>query len=105
MEEISLPGSKEPGKKELYADFFLPRVRLVCECHGEQHQKQNAFFHKTKFDFFDSKRRDQRKRDWCEMNQVDILEFYDTEIDIWRNKLELYTGKIGSIHSGVGQTE
>lgn len=105
MEEIALPGSKEPGKKTLYADFFLPRIKLVCEVHGVQHKVYTPFFHKNKFEFYESKRRDQRKRDWCELNDIKLLEFYDTEIGSWRNALEQYTGKTKPIHPGTGSTD
>ena len=88
LEEIALPGSKDGFGKTLYADFFLPRIRLICEVHGVQHKIYVPFFHKTKQDFFASKKRDQRKRDWCTLNEIILVELYDTEsIDIWRERI------------------
>lgn len=87
LEEIALPGSKDRFGKTLYADFFLPKVKLICEMHGIQHTKYIPYFHKTPFDFIESKKRDQRKRDWCELNSITLVELYDTEsTDEWRER-------------------
>ena len=90
LEEVSLPGSKtEIRKSTLRADLFIPNRRLIVEVHGEQHYKFNKFFYKNKLQFYKAKARDAEKREWCEINDIRIVEFnYNEEIDDWRRKIE-----------------
>lgn len=84
-EEISLPGS---GRPPLRADIFLPMRSIMVEVHGEQHFKYNKFFFKDKGQFFKAKARDQKKKDWCNLNDIMLVEFNFNESDEeWKNKL------------------
>lgn len=89
LEEVKLPGSKRNGDR-LFADFLLPGQSLMVEVHGEQHYEYNKFFHKNRFDFINSKKRDQDKRDWCELNQIVLVELPFGETD------EQWTSRIAS---------
>ncbi len=84
LEEFHVPGEK------LYADFFLPRKRIIIEVHGAQHYCYSEFFHGSKELFKQSQERDKRKKEWCEINNITYVEirFDDTEQDII-NKLKL----------------
>ena len=90
LEEISLPGSKTAIRKStLRADLFVPNRDLVVEVHGEQHHKFNTFFYKNKMAFYKAKARDMEKREWCELNNMRLVELnYNEDIDEWRTKIE-----------------
>lgn len=84
LEEFHIPG------ESLYIDFFLPRKRLVVEVHGAQHYCYSEFFHGSKEAFQQSKLRDKRKRDWCELNNITFVEIrYDDDEEEVLNKLKL----------------
>ena len=86
LEEVSIPVRKG---QVLYLDFFLPLHNLCIEVHGEQHYKFNKFFHKDKLAFYKAKARDYDKKEWCEINDIRLIEFnYDEEVDDWRRKVE-----------------
>lgn len=55
-------------------DFFIPSLRLVVECNGRQHSQHIRFFHKTKQDFHKQQMIDQKKRDWCKINNFRLIE-------------------------------
>lgn len=69
LEEIYLPGA---GR--LYADFFLPRQRMIVEVHGEQHYSFSLHLHRDKSGFLRSKIRDNKKKEWCEINSITLIE-------------------------------
>ena len=89
LEEIYLPGSNTITRSStLFADFYLPKQRLLVEVHGEQHYKFNEFFHKTKSEFLKSKSRDRDKIRWCELNEIDIVVLkYTGSDDEWREQI------------------
>ena len=83
LEEVSVPG------ENLTCDFYLPTRRVVVEVHGEQHYKFNQHFHGDRRGFVQSKNRDQRKIDWCHLNNISVavLPFSETD-DEWRTRIE-----------------
>ena len=83
LEEVPLPGS---GK--LSADFYLPWRNIVVEVHGEQHYTFNPHFHGTKMDFFAAKQRDIKKIEWCNANNIGVVELPHYESDEqWRERI------------------
>ena len=90
LEEVSLPGSKTDRRgSTLRADFFIPNRRMVVEVHGEQHHKFNRFFHKNKLSFYRAKARDADKKEWCQINDIRLVEFnHNEDINDWRRKIE-----------------
>ena len=68
LEEFGVPGER------LFLDFFMPHLKLVFEFHGGQHDEFNKFFHGTKKGFEQSKSRDARKKQWCELNNITLVE-------------------------------
>lgn len=85
LEEVAIPGT---GGRKIFADFFIPRPRIVVEVHGEQHYKYIHHFHKTLQNFRDSKKRDALKQKWCYMNNIEYIELSDKDSDEeWRRKI------------------
>jgi len=89
LEEVSLPGSNRKGRNSLlYADFFIPSHKLIVEVHGQQHYEFVEFYHKTKGEYYRSRKRDRDKIDWCEMNSLRIAVLkYSESNDVWSQKI------------------
>ena len=83
-EEVTLPGSRTTTTGILYADFFLPTRYLLVEVHGKQHYEYNSFFHKTKLEFIKAKRRDKKKIEWCEINELDLIVLPFDKESLWK---------------------
>lgn len=74
LEEFPIPDER------LFLDFFMPHHNLAFEFHGVQHDKFNKFFHTDKQGFEKSVARDTRKRDWCKLNNIRLIEVRDENI-------------------------
>jgi hypothetical protein len=82
LEEVSAPG------EQLYLDFFLPSGKIAIEVHGEQHYSFNKFFYKDQRAFRLAQMRDRRKREWCDLNEITLVELpYNESVDQWRKRL------------------
>ena len=68
LEEFPIPG------ENLWIDFYLPNNKLAFEYHGKQHDDFNKFFHTDKKGFEKSRARDSRKKAWCELNGITLVE-------------------------------
>jgi len=73
LEEWRIPNSR------VSFDFFIPEIDLLIECQGEQHRKFVPFFHKTIEGFLDQKRRDKRKKNWAELNELELISIYSLQ--------------------------
>lgn len=95
-EEITLPGTKtERQTKPLIADFYIHQKRLMIEVQGEQHYKHNDFFFHDKMTFFKSKSRDNLKVQWCNNNNIYLVELpFNETNDEW--SIRIY-GKLGVV--------
>jgi hypothetical protein len=83
LEEVPLPGLG------LFVDFYLPLRKVVIECQGEQHYRFIPHFHTDRRTFVASQNRDQRKVDWCRMNNIDIAILpYNESDDEFRTRIE-----------------
>lgn len=80
IEEFPLPGTKP----KLYADFFIPSRKIIIECQGDQHYEYTPFFHKNKYQFYKSQANDRIKREWCEENEIELIEVTENDINITR---------------------
>lgn len=89
-EEVRLEGSHKENKKSvLYADFLIPSKRLVIECQGAQHTEHISFYHKSKLEFYAAKARDKRKIEWCELNNLTLIQIqYDESQEEWIEKIK-----------------
>lgn len=71
MEEFPIPEEK------LILDFYVPHFSIAFEYQGKQHDEFNKFFHGDKIGFQQSIERDKRKREWCEINNIRLIEVRD----------------------------
>ena len=91
MEEVKLPGSRNPAKKSvLFLDFLIPNARIGIEVQGRQHYEFVPFFHKNKDGFFEARARDVAKAEWCEINDISLIKLKYNELDNWRSQLERF---------------
>jgi hypothetical protein len=82
-EEVYLPGCDK-----LYADFVIPTRKMIVEVHGEQHYHFVSFYYTTILDFIEAKKRDNRKRQWAELNSLTLVELpYDEDIKLWQQRI------------------
>lgn len=84
-EEIPLVGV--PTK--LYLDLYIHPLRLAVEVHGSQHYTYNSFFYSSAKDFRQAKARDKMKKEWCELNNIDLVElpYNETETE-WSARIK-----------------
>lgn len=75
LEEVRLPRSR------LSFDFFLPSRLLALEVQGSQHSNYNGFYHKNKLDFVKQLSRDSFKKQFCELNNIRLVELWFDESD------------------------
>ncbi len=82
FEEFPLAGTK------MSFDFYNANKRVAIEVQGRQHVKYVPFFHgKNKINFISQMRRDHQKREFCDMNDIKLIEvFSEKEIDELINK-------------------
>tara|TARA_R110000824_G_scaffold9415_4_gene42138 strand:+ start:30814 stop:31218 length:405 start_codon:yes stop_codon:yes gene_type:complete len=84
LEEVPLPGTGG-----LFADFYLPEQKIVVECNGEQHYKFNAHFHGNRLNFMRAQANDRKKREWCEINNIDFIELpYNEDDNEWEHRIK-----------------
>lgn len=67
-EEVVIPGER------FVLDFLVRSMRLVVECQGRQHDGFIPYFHGTRQGFHRQQDRDRRKREWCELNDLKLVE-------------------------------
>lgn len=85
MEEVTVPIT---NKEVSYLDFYIPIISLAIEVHGQQHYTYNSFFHKDQRDFLHQKNKDRRKREWCELNNIRLIELnFKESVDEWKKKI------------------
>ncbi len=71
FEEFPVAGTR------LRFDFYNANKRIAVEVHGRQHVKFVPFFHKRRSGFVSQIRRDQQKIDFCELNNIKLVEIFD----------------------------
>jgi hypothetical protein len=85
LEEVPI----SPRRAEtLYLDFYLPLIKRCIEVHGEQHYKFSRFFHNTPLGFIKHKKRDQDKKEWCELNGIEYTELPFDQIEQWQSRIK-----------------
>ncbi len=68
-EDITIPGFKPA----LFADFFIPSLKIMIEVNGEQHYKFTPRFHTNRMAFFKAVQRDKKKAEFCEKNGIRLI--------------------------------
>ena len=85
LEEVAAPITRT---EKLFFDFYINTVKLVVEVHGQQHYKFNTLFHRSAQDFANQRKRDRRKAEWCEYNNITYVELpYNEDEDQWRFRI------------------
>ena len=85
LEEVATPITRT---EKLFFDFYINTVKLVVEVHGQQHYKFNTLFHSSAQDFANQRKRDRRKAEWCEYNNITYVELpYNEDEDQWRFRI------------------
>ena len=70
FEEFRVVGSR------LTLDFYNANKKIAVELQGAQHTKFVKHFHKTRANFLRQIRRDDKKMDFCKINNIDFLQIY-----------------------------
>ena len=70
FEELPVAGTK------LSLDFYNANEKIAVEVQGAQHTKFVKFFHGTKANYIDQKRRDAQKREFCVINNIKLVEIF-----------------------------
>jgi len=65
----------------LSLDFFCKKLSLAFEFQGSQHDEHNPYFQKNKKEFIQQQQRDRRKRKWCKLNDITLIEIRESELD------------------------
>lgn len=87
---VSFPLLEEvyiPGPEKMYLDFFIPALMIAYEVQGRQHFEFVAHFHGDKMTFAKAKKKDRLKRDWLEINGIQLVELNYNEVEAWRGKI------------------
>lgn len=78
LEEFVIPGSK------LRLDLFNTRKMIAVEVSPDcYHSDYNKFLHKNRSKFLDKIKKDFKKREWCEENNITLLELVDEDIKLF----------------------
>lgn len=84
FEEVALPGCKNV----LFGDFHVVNEFMIVEVQGQQHYQFSKFFHGSKIGYNRSLNRDNRKKEWCRINNFYFVELpYNESTDEWRNRI------------------
>ena len=73
FEEFRIVGTK------LSLDFYNANKRVAVEVQGDQHVRYVKHFHKNRLKYLDQLKRDQKKLDFCEINDIKLVEVYTTD--------------------------
>lgn len=84
LEEVGIPLRKS---ETLYLDFYIPLAKICIEVHGEQHYKFIPFFHGNKLNFLKHLKRDRQKKEWCNINNISVIELPYDKMESWTELL------------------
>ena len=75
FEEFPVAGSR------LSFDFYNATKKMAIEVDGSQHYQYNKFFHSnSRQKFLDQLKRDQKKDEFCEINNIKLFRILEDEI-------------------------
>jgi len=73
FEEFRIVGSR------LSLDFYNANKKIAVEVQGDQHVKYVKHFHKNRLKYLDQLKRDQKKLDFCNFNDIKLVEIYSSD--------------------------
>lgn len=83
LEEVALPGSSK-----LRLDFYMPRLKLAIEVQGKQHYQYVNHFHRSIRGFANAKKRDNKKMEWCQLNNISLVHLpYNEDEEQWTQRI------------------
>ena len=86
LEEVLVPLTRY---EKAYVDFYINTIKLVIEVHGQQHYRFNSLFHTSAQDFANQKKKDRRKKEWCEYNNITYIELpYNESKEKWKSRIQ-----------------
>ena len=74
FEELKVVGTR------LTLDFFNANKRVAVEVQGKQHFSYVKFFHGSRVNYLAQLKRDVKKNDFCEINNIKLVEIYPEDI-------------------------
>jgi len=69
------------GNGLLSYDFYIPKLNLLIEYQGEQHERYIPGFHKTYDDFEKQLEHDRRKKEYAKLHNINLLEIWYWDFD------------------------
>lgn len=72
LEEFTIPDSR------LSLDFYMPNHNIAFEFQGRQHGEFVKHFHGDASGLKKQLERDARKKAWCELNNIRLIEVFST---------------------------
>ena len=76
LEELTLVGTR------LRFDFFNVTRSIAIEYQGQQHQNYIPYFcNNSRSKYLDQIKRDVKKQEWCNINNILLIEIYPKDID------------------------
>jgi hypothetical protein len=73
FEELKIVGTR------LSLDFFNANKKIAIEVQGQQHFKYVKFFHGNRANFLSQIKRDVKKIEFCELNNIKLVEIYPND--------------------------
>jgi hypothetical protein len=74
FEELKIVGTR------LSLDFFNANKKVAIEVQGRQHIKYVKFFHGNRANFLSQIKRDMKKLEFCELNNIKLIEIYPDDV-------------------------
>lgn len=56
-----------------FIDFYLPEKNMAIEVDGSQHRRFNDRFHRDLSDFYQQRKRDTKKEQWCRDHNISLI--------------------------------
>lgn len=66
----------------LKIDIFDATTKIAYEISGEQHQKYNKFFQKTRLNYLNQIKRDLTKAKFCDINNIILIEIFPSDLPL-----------------------
>jgi hypothetical protein len=73
FEELRIVGTR------LSLDFFNANKKIAIEVQGQQHFKYVKFFHGNRINYLNQIKRDVKKDEFCQLNNIRLMEIYPTD--------------------------
>lgn len=70
---------------QMHLDFFNATRMVAVEVNGDQHREFTPYFHNdSRVKYWEQMKRDRRKAEWCELNNIKLVEIYEEDFPLTR---------------------